>query len=381
MERVLARSLPLLMILVLELFISNSLLAEPATHDISVVGNEIIVQTRTVSLTLSITKKGAIAGLYNPATGQFFKLDQSVPNFLWLIDGHDTYISSNDASEFSYSIKKDSSSLELNWRYPSLQAKALVKAERAGWITLSLNITNRSPELSIRRVFFPYIGGIRSIGEEVDDDLLAVPEREGYVIENVTDSIVQHPWGAEYPGTLSMQFVYFYEKYKGGIYIGVHDNQSNHKGIELFRDSSQAYRFNWYHYAVNIVGGNSFTMNYSVVIRGVVGYDWQAGAQVYREWALRQWYVGKGKLSERTDIPAWVKNLDLVWTGNSYVTDQNTGEIVLQGEKVSEIPSYTKELRDMFPNASLMLFWMGWNRDGFDRGLLNITHRGTVMRL
>jgi hypothetical protein len=356
------------MILVLELFISNSVLGEPATHDISVVGNEIIVQTRTVSLTLSITKKGAIVGLYNPDTGQFFKLDQSVPNFLWLIDGHDTYISSNDASEFSYSIKKDSSSLELNWRYPSLQAKALVKAERAGWITLSLNITNRSPQLSIRRVFFPYIGGIRSIGEEVDDDLLAVPEREGYVIENVTDSIVQHPWGAEYPGTLSMQFVYFYEKYKGGIYIGVHDNRSNHKGIELFRDSSQAYRFNWYHYAVNIVGGNSFTMNYSVVIRGVVGYDWQAGAQVYREWALRQWYVGKGKLSERTDIPAWVKNLDLVWTGNSYVTDQNTGEIVLQGEKVSEIPSYTKELRDMFPNASLMLFWMGWNRDGFDRG-------------
>jgi len=358
-------------------FVSLPLLAQasagaPASeHGISVVGDTIVVQTSTMSMVLSIPEKGAILNVTDALTGQYLKLNQSITNFLWGVDNFTTVTTSSQADQFNYTIDQTSNSTDLllAWQIPSLyDVHALVEARADGYIGMKLNVTNLNPGTEIKRVIFPYIGGIQSMGASSGDDLLSIPEREGYVIQNVTQSVVADPTTLEYPGTLSMQYVYFYEQGKGGIYLGMQDSQSNYKGLELLKAASNAYSFDWYQYAANITMGNSYQMGYFAMFKGVAGTDWSAGAQVYKDWALNQWYVSAGPVAQRTDIPTWVKDLDLVWGTEEYVTNQTNDQVYLDGTNSSQMGAFMGQVRSMLPNANMMLYWFGWNRGGFDRG-------------
>jgi len=340
-------------------------------HGISVVGDTIVVQTQTIAIVLSIPGNGAILNVTNPMTGQYLKLNQSITNYLWGVDDFTRITTSSQAERFSYTIdqRSNSTDLLLTWQVQNLyQVDALVEARDDGYIGMKLNVTNLNPSTEIKRVIFPYIGGIQSMGASSGDDLLSIPEREGYVIRNVTQSVVADPTTLEYPGTLSMQYVYFYEQDKGGIYLGMQDSQSNYKGLELLKAASNAYSFDWYQYAANITMGNSYQMGYFAMLKGVVGTDWSAGAQVYKDWALQQWYVSAGPVAQRTDIPTWVKDLDLVWGTWEYATNQTTGQTYLEGTNSSQMGAFMGQVRSMLPNANTLLYWFGWNKDGFDRG-------------
>ena len=340
-------------------------------HQVYVAGDELVVKTQTSSLVFGIAEKGAILNVTNDLTGQYLKLDPRVTNYLWSVDSFDRIVDSSHSDRFAYSIAQtaNSSELTMTWQISGrYNASALVVARDDGFIGMKLNVTNLDPSVEIRRVIFPYIGGIHSMGASSLDDLLSIPEREGYVIKNVTTSVLKDPMIYEYPGTLSMQFLYFYEQDKGGIYLGMHDSQSNYKGLELLNASSSAYSLDWYQYAANIVPGNSYQMGYFVMLEGVVGSDWSAGAQVYKDWATKQWYVSRGLLSQRADVPSWVKGLDFVWGTEEYATNQTTDKVYLTGTPSSQMGNYTSQVRQVLPNASLMLYWTGWNKDGFDSG-------------
>ncbi len=335
------------------------------------VGDEIVVQTSTVSMVLSIPEKGAIINVTDALTGQYLRLNQSITNFLWGVDNFDTITTSSMADQFNYTIVQESNSTDLllDWHVPALyEVHALVEARSDGYIGMKLNVTNLNSATEIRRVIFPYIGGIQSMGASSGDDLLSIPEREGYVIQNVTQSVVADPTTLEYPGTLSMQYVYFYEQGRGGIYLGMQDSQSNYKGLELLKAAPDAYSFDWYQYAANITLGNSYQMGYFAMFKGVAGADWSAGAQVYKEWALKQWYVSAGPIAQRSDIPTWVKDLDLVWGTEEYATNQTNDQVYLEGTNSSQMGAFMGQVRSMLPNANMMLYWFGWNQGGFDRG-------------
>ena len=342
-----------------------------AFHEVYVAGDQLVVKTQTSSLVLGIAEKGAILNITNDLTGQYLKLDPRVTNYLWSVDSFGQLVDSSHTDKFGYSISQtaNSSELTMTWEISSrYNASALIVARDDGFIGMKLNVTNLNPSTEIRRVIFPYIGGIRSMGASSLDDLLSIPEREGYVISNVTTSVMKDPMNFEYPGTLSMQFIYFYEQDKGGIYLGMHDSQSNYKGLELLNSSSFAYSLDWYQYAANIVPGNSYQMGYFAMLEGVAGVDWSAGAQVYKDWATKQWYVSRGPLAQRTDVPAWVQSLDFVWGTEEYATNQTTDQIYLAGTPSSQMGAYASQIRQLLPNASIMLYWTGWNKQGFDRG-------------
>jgi len=338
---------------------------------ISVVGDEIVVQTSTLSMILSIPENGAILNVTNTLTGQYLKLNQSLTNYLWGVDDFNQIMTSSQADQFNYTIDQTTNSTDLTmaWQIPDFYlVHALVEARADGYIGMKLNVTDLNPGVEIRRVIFPYIGGIQSMGSSSTDNLLSIPEREGYVVQNATGSILKDPISLQYPGSLSMQYVYWYEEGRGGIYMAMQDNQSNYKGLELLKASSNAYSFDWYQYGANITLGNSYEMSYFAMFKGVVGADWSAGAQVYQDWALKQWYVSAGTVAQRTDIPAWVKNLDFVWGTEEYATNQTTDQIYLEGTPSSQMGAFMGQVRSMLPNANIMLYWSGWNQQGFDRG-------------
>ena len=341
------------------------------SHGVSVVGDEIVVQTSTMSMVFSIPKNGAIINVTNTMTGQYLKLNQSLTNYLWSVDDFDQIISSEHADSFNYTIAQSTNSTDLAmvWQIHGFYlVHALVEARADGYIGMKVNVTNLNPGVEIRRVIFPYIGGIESMGASTEDNFLTIPEREGYVVQNATGSILKDPISLQYPGSLSMQYVYWYEENKGGIYMAMQDNQSNYKGLELLGAGRNAYSFDWYQYGANITMGNSYEMSYFAMFKGVVGADWSAGAQVYQDWALKQWYVSAGPVAQRADIPTWVRSLDLVWGTNEYATNQTNDKIYLQGTPSSQMGAFMGQVRSMLPNANMMLYWSGWNQQGFDRG-------------
>jgi hypothetical protein len=345
--------------------------APSSAHGISVVGDKIVIQTETISIVLSIPEKGAILNMTNDLTGQYLKLNQSLTNYLWGVDSFDQIMTSSQADQFNYTIDQSTNStdLALAWRVPDYYlVHALVEARADGFIGMKLSVTNLNPGVEIGRAIFPYIGGIQSMGASAGDDLLSIPEREGFVIQNVTTSVLADPVALQYPGSLSMQYVYFYEQNKGGIYLGMQDSQSNYKGLELLKAASNAYSFDWFQYGANITMGRGYEMDYFAMFKGVVGADWSSGAQVYKDWALKQWYASAGPLAQRTDIPTWVKGLDLVWGTQEYATNQTTDQVYLLGTPSSQMGAFMGQVRQMLPNASMMLYWTGWNHGGFDRG-------------
>jgi len=324
-----------------------------------------------MSIVLSIPEKGAVLNVTNALTGQYLKLNQSITNYLWGVDDFNQIMTSSQAVQFNYTVAQSTNSTDLAmvWQIPDFYlVHALVEARADGYIGMKVNVTNLNPGVEIKRVIFPYIGGIQSMGANSTDNLLSIPEREGYVIQNVTGSVLKDPISLQYPGSLSMQYVYWYEENKGGIYMAMQDSQSNYKGLELLEAGRNAYSFDWYQYGANITKGNSYEMSYFAMFKGVVGGDWSAGAQVYQDWALKQWYVSAGPVAQRIDIPTWVRNLDLVWGTEEYATNQTTDQIYLQGTPSSQMGAFMGQVRSMLPNANLMLYWSGWNQQGFDRG-------------
>ena len=347
--------------------------AQPAStaHGISVQGDDIVVQTSTLSIVLSIPKDGAIVNITNAMTGQYLKLNQSLSTYLWSVDDFHQIRSSSDANQFNYTISQASNStnLQMVWQVPGYYVvHALVEAMSSGYIGMKVNVTNVNPDEEIERVIFPYIGGVESMGSSTADNYITIPEREGYVVNNVTGSIIKDPISLQYPGSLSMQYVYWYEQNQGGIYLGMQDNMSNYKGLELLRQGLYSYNFDWYQYAADIVPGDSYQMDYFAMFKGVQGTDWTAGAQVYQSWALKQWYVSAGTVAQRTDIPTWVKQLDFVWGTTEYMTNMSTDQIYLAGTPLSQMGNFTQQVRAILPNANLMLYLAGWNQLGFDRG-------------
>ena len=61
--------------------------------------------------------------------------------------------------------------------------------------------------------------------------------------------------------------------------------------------------------------GTGFASPYPVVTTPYQD-GWYQAAQVYRQWAEKQWWCAKGKLYDRPDTPAWVKDIH-AWFGTA----------------------------------------------------------------
>ncbi len=337
---------------------------------VNIEGDHLALSTETTQVTFALDEKGRLAGLQNTLTQQELNLTNHARNCLWMMETDEGLLSSCDAQAFSYRLasQPDSTTIHMNWRLDQIQVEAKIAPDQSTrgfnfWIEAS-----SQDETTIKRVFFPYIGGVIGVGESPHDDLIALPEREGYMIQEVRDSLLAQGRGFTYPGTLSMQFLLLYEQGKGGFYLATHDPQSNFKGIELLPDSQESYKLNYFHYPQRIAPGNTIEPTYPVTISAFEGNGWEAGAEIYKRWALRQWYVEKGALSQRKDVPQWLRDTDVVWKGGSYNTDIETGDIVLAGEHMEDMGQYAREVKELLPGTNILLEWWGWMREGHDKG-------------
>jgi hypothetical protein len=106
----------------------------------------------------------------------------------------------------------------------------------------------------------------------------------------------------QYPGPVSVQFQAYYDR-AVGLYMATHDGQGNikHFGITRLADSLDLSIEHNY----DERPGLSFTLPYDTVL-GVFHGDWQTAADIYKEWARKQYWTAKRTI-ERDDIPTWFK--------------------------------------------------------------------------
>ncbi|MGI6083759.1 MAG: DUF6259 domain-containing protein, partial [Limnochordia bacterium] len=91
--------------------------------------------------------------------------------------------------------------------------------------------------------------------------------------------------------------------------------------------------------------------------------DWYAAAQLYRQWALKQFWTRKGLVKERRDIPEWLKDTVLWWCLSS---GKDTGTLSTAREiAVEEVGDVALALHERFPYPSAV-HWYNWHRIPFN---------------
>jgi len=186
-------------------------------------------------------------------------------------------------------------------------------------------IRNRSGKYGIERVRFPNLS-LAPIGK-AEENVFVYPKWRGGLAENPFNEPAglghnYHTTGAFYPHFFNMQFQALYNRESGkGIYLGTHDSAPNLMNIQIINTPSEiAWRPG--HFPPNITfAEEDFTLPYDCVAGPFRG-DWFDACQIYREWAVKQSWCRKGKLSERNDIPKWYKEAPLYF----YTTMSDSAE-------------------------------------------------------
>ncbi len=322
--------------------------------DFIVIGNESIEATFCVSLLY------AICSIKDKVHGTDLVGDTDAVFALWWLqataddDVKDLFSASSDFENTSHTIEsaEDQARILIVWErlfdgeeWLEIQVTVEITV-RIGDNFLDWGIkTENGGSLALVKVYFPLITGITVLGESGQDDRLAYPYLEGYLIDEPLDALTtgiawqgftdsgagDWRFSSDYPGMVSLQLLSFYEEESGGFYLTTLDSSARAKGFPL------AAAEGWFllsvlHYPNDFSPGNVIEQPYPLHI-GVFEGDWQDAALIYRDWAVTQPWTSKGKLSARPDIPEWWKKSGLTLHLESY-NDWGVEEISMEDGKL-----------------------------------------------
>ena len=149
---------------------------------------------------------------------------------------------------------------------------------------------------------FPVLSCTDKLGPAVDDDAIVYPHMEGVLLTRPGVSIRKGGTvGDTYPGTLSAQFMYYFDA-GGGVYVAAKDAAGQSKALVVQRQGK----------ALTLAVRHLFPSELSPaaevpyeVVWSAAGGRWEDGAGLYRDWAERQPWCSRKV--EEADVPAWLK--------------------------------------------------------------------------
>jgi hypothetical protein len=237
-------------------------------------------------------------------------------------------------------------------------------AEEAEESTWRINLENRSEDLEIVEVLFPYLRGI-SLGERWDDDVIVYPHHAGeqtvapareYVSERFLGFDRAETrretgfWSREinYCGLASMQWMDYYDP-QGGMYFASHDADFLVTGLRVETGGPDApwmgFAFRKYH---RIAPGERWESHPYVL--ALTGSDWHWGARRYRAW-----------IDEHIRILPNPDFLSDEFSLTKLYALKREGKVINRYERIPEIYRGGAEAFH-----SRHLFVAAWNRGGFD---------------
>ena len=282
--------------------------------------------------------------------------------------------------------REDDGSIELKVSYDNMKTKrGILKlfvtytiqikpdSDETIW---SINVINQDKYI-VREIWFPIIGGIYKIGE----DMVVLPFRGGQIIKdpintlppledetkmNRTDADGRGGFGwnlsklklrDQYPGSASMQWLDYCTQNEG-LYLASYDKSLAFTGIQFekmielndracIESNKQALSMFFVKYPFIGIGEKWESPKFILALH--TG-DWHTGAVKYREWA-RSWISS-------CSIPKWLRNT------NGYVLPimkQQSGRIT---RDYRDLPDICSEAKNRI-GINLLYVW-GWNKGGID---------------
>jgi hypothetical protein len=278
------------------------------------------------------------------------------------------YIHGSQARSFNYSHRstENGKAIDLQWTgfnvgptYLNMSVEVSIEVKEESPLSYGTISIDNDTGIMIEALLFPSISGLGQISSEADNDFLVFPSMSGYLFQDPVHNFTQNTgWGWElyYPsGYANMQFAAYYSSEKvAGLYLASSDTQGYSKYFSFGRPE------NWMSFALTystpLTSSNNLTLPYSIVI-GVFSGDWYTAAQIYRNWAINQWWCQQGAVYQRPDTPALFKRMASLIT---ILTHLRTVNVTNDGT-VSEIVKGATDYLDI----PVMVSWWGWEKDGW----------------
>jgi hypothetical protein len=214
-----------------------------------------------------------------------------------------------------------------------------------------ISVTNLGSQPVIG-VDYPIVDCPVRLGDISTDDAIAYPHLEGVLLANPAVNMKSGMvMGDSYPGTLSAQFLYYFDP-GGGLYVAAEDGNGHPKSLRVQRRGvalSLSVRHDF-----PSQPAKSVEPTYEVVWT-TAGGRWEDGAEVYRRWASRQpWCAHKIPESE---IPVWLRRPVVFLNYNVRQAASNAYDTVDAADR------NLKRYRDFF-KVPVIACAFGWERHG-----------------
>jgi hypothetical protein len=254
---------------------------------------------------------------------------------------------------YSLNQTENEITIELEWTkiwlegYGEYPARLLVQARVNGSspeARFSIEIQNSGP-FAVETVVLPILWEVSKLGNQSSDDRLLFPSQNGRLFQNPIQNLQWY--GNYYPsGFLNMQFMAYYDS-NAGFYFATYDSNGNTKFFFWQRLDSTSANIGIIHYPA-ISFGADFSLSYDVIV-GVFTGDWYTAADIYKEWAYKQWW------SIKKETPAWLREIavgkDFIcyWSSPEWYRNRTFTEVI---EKIEQNQEY-------FHLPALIFLW-GW---------------------
>jgi len=315
--------------------------------------------------------KGGVYSILDKATGTDFIKDKeawwSLYDFYFSSNDEPQYVGGAQASNFSYQSNDIENGLTLNLTWTDFYLDRPLNFE----VKVSITIYKDSPltdwtigidnheDLAIEGVYFPAINGVGQISQDPSNDYLVYPSMSGLLFQDPVHNFKKNTgWGWEmyYPsGWANMQFIAYYSSENhAGLYLAASDTQGYDKFFSVGRPED------WINFSIRYTptfsSGSSVHVPYSLVV-GIFSGDWYSAAQIYRKWAVNQWWCNQGTIYRRADTPSLYKKMASLLTTSTHLRTVN---VVNNGT----VPEIVKEATD-YLDMPVMVSWWGWEKDGW----------------
>ena len=244
----------------------------------------------------------------------------------------------------------------------------------------TVEIENRT-DASIWQVAYPRISGLATFSGPGGPDWLACPFLAGTKIpdpvpfvnehETVIDTWSRSQFGCfdveggradvaySYPGMWTMQYLAYGHHHSGGIYFAAHDGRALYKRFGMYADGGDGR-----HAALvmkqypedRTARGDDFSSFYPCMV-GVYEGDWWGASEIYRRWAMEQFWCAAGPTRERSDIAPFAKELDLWYWNWQFAQHAHPREVV----------PVIQHIKEQF-GCNAAFHWYGSNAEVFDAG-------------
>lgn len=328
----------------------------------------VVLEGARSRLTITAEHPAILTSIVDRASGREFLAADDPEAALFMVhllgpDGRPVYASGRGAGQVTVSRTPAGEVAVVCSDFDGVDVEVAVRLwgpDRQGLFHGRINVTNRT-QLPVHRVDFPYLACRIPLDASAQDDHLFVPCSFGRVLSHLDQ---QGGRGFDYPGQASMQCMGLYDD-QAGLYVAAQDGQGHAKAFTFWtpRRGQPPVRTLMLLIAQQMGErpGADYVSPYDVVF-GTFQGDWYDIAALYKPWAVRQQWVPP-RLSQRTDVPQWVKEpyaANGIWIKRTHLAK---GQEEVEVHPLSDVPRIAREYQQVV-GLPLVTFVGGWEKHG-----------------